>query len=157
MAALALSSCSQGLELSTPCSPCQEAGWKSTKTGETAELAAVWMGPISAQENPKLWKQGKWEPFATLRPGTLEGRRGRQGVAAIGTPKPSSAAPHVRGEGHSTADSEMGVVQPITVETKWVSGTILSCQLKTSKAGLVQHHPAQFISHEQRAGLEAAT
>lgn len=92
-----------------------------------------------------------------LRPGTLEGRRGRQGVTAIGTPKPRSAAPHVRGEWHSTANSEMGVVQPITVETKWVSETIISYELRTSKVGRVQHHPAQFISHKQRAGLEAAT
>lgn len=51
------------------------------------------------------------------------------------TPKPSSAAPHVGGEGHCTADSEVGGGQPTGEEAKGVSGAILSCQLKTSKAG----------------------
>lgn len=51
----------------------------STRSGETAELAAVWMGPISAKANPKLGEQSKQEPHAMLRPGTLGGRSGSQG------------------------------------------------------------------------------
>lgn len=55
----------QRLELSTP-SLCQH------RQRETAEMAVVWMGPFSAEANPKLGQQGKEE--ATRVPSKAEAR-----------------------------------------------------------------------------------
>lgn len=78
-----------------------------------------------------------------------------KGDAVMRTPKTSSASPHMGGEGHCTA------IQPTREEAEGVSGAILSCQLKISKAGASAMpsgsiHPPQAKSRAGSSHLTVA-